>query len=1614
MSNNKELINKYILEGVKNGSFDKEISLMILKEINQIKQSHKEDIAIIGIACKFPCADNAKEYWYNIKNGAEVIRNFPENRAKDLGNTINMKAGWLENIAEFDAGFFRISPKEAISMHPSQRLFLETAWEVIEDAGYANDKINGSKTGVYVGIDHTYQMEYNKMTDEQDLLVMTGSMTSVLASRIAYVLNLRGPNLVVDTACSSGLVATHLACKALKNKECTTAIAGGINLIRKINANFDGVESTDGRLSAFDKNSKGTVWGEGVGFVMLKPLEQALKDKDNIYGVIKGSAINNDGATNGITAPSAETQAEVIVSAWEDAGINPETITYMEAHATGTVLGDPIEVKGIKTAFEKYTDAKQFCGIGSVKPNIGHGVSAAAISSLLKVILALKNKQLPPNINFAQPNPFIEFLNSPLYVNDRLKKWDAGNNPRRAGVSSFGFSRTNCHMILEEAPTSGDVNGKKVKKPHIFTISARSENALNEYLKKYNSFVDECNEAELEDICFTANTGRMHYNYRLVIISKDKEDFIQNVKMINSVSLENLNDENVFYGEHRIVPENIKQNVHGEITQIQKKEMSKSAVLKLAQLQGDDQEHYLKTAKEICMLYVKGAEIDWAELYKNEHYGRISLPTYPFEHKRYWMKQQEPDGNTALLHKDIEHPLVDRCLISTLDQEVYLTNLSVDRNWVLTEHLIMDYNVLPGTTYLEIAREAGKKLCGGNNVELRDVIFIAPLVVDKNNPKEVHTILKQKDGYFSFKIASVTRSESSNSEDIWIIHAEGKIIPGVKACEDKIELTSLRSRCSKYELKVDLSQPMGGFKFGPRWRNITSINVGEDEILTELRIQDDFIKDINEFVLHPALLDNAINLAIEKIVQSVEEGMYIPMSFKSIRIHNALPENFYSHQKIKSRIEKGIQTVTLDIELINSQGEILVEIEGYTIKKVRKESLRFAEANVTKEQYHELGWIARDIKEVKNKIDKKNIVVFKDEIGIADQMIEKLVADGNSVVEIVPGDCFRKIDETKYQINFDEYSYISLLNELKDFNFSKVIHMMSITSEQDAETFNDLEINKNRGVYSLAFLTRALVGIKASKEIELVLVSDYVSEVTKDEETIKPHNASLFALGRVVASEYNSLSCRSIDIDSLTPVDRIIEEINHDCEIYRIAYRNGKRYVEELKEYNLKETLPLEVEIKGSGVYLITGGMGGIGLEVAKYLAGSKVNLALVNRSSLPERSKWDEILERDENKALCAKLKTIIEIEQKGSNVICCSANVASEAEMRTLVDGLRAEFGRINGVVHSAGIAGEGILIRKDMEKFKKVLSPKIEGTWLLDKLTKQDNPDFFLMFSSILAVIGVMGQSDYAAANAYLNSFSAYRRKKGGRTATINWTVWSETGMALGYDADAVRGLFKAVTNARGMEAVNNVLTRDISSLIVGELDYERISASSNGLGINISDGLRLKFEKRCARIKASNNSSESKKAVSISIRGKESVNEIEMKVAQVWTEVLALDEVGLYESFSELGGDSIIATNLLKAMEKVFPGLLDISDMFTYPTIKQMAAYIQKNVTSSDEMEGIQSKMKESLKQQEIAMAEVAAHAETEFEIEKIMMRLAKGEISEVEAENLIENYSKRSQ
>ena len=624
------------------------------------------DIAIIGISGQYPNAENLEGFWRNLELGKDCIIEIPKDRWDyrkyyNQGNGNKKKSGgmyckwgsFLSDADKFDPIFFNISPRDAYVMDPHERLFLQTVGACFEDAGYSSKLLENNHTGeggaligVFAGVTfNNYQLNYSTEYEKGNFIPVNSQIFSV-ANRVSYFFNLRGPSLSLDTACSSSLYAIHLACESIKRGECEMAIAGGVNLSlhpsKYMTLCFAQFAASDGRCRAFGEDGDGYVPGEGVGAVLLKPLQKAVEDQDYIYAVIKGTAVNHDGKTYGYSVPNPVAQTEVIKKALEMADINPRTISYIEAHGTGTKLGDPIEITGLSEAFTAYTADKQYCAIGSVKSNIGHLEAAAGISQLTKVILQMKHQKLAPSlIHSARLNPNINFGNTPFYVQQTLADWKqpiieiAGKKevyPRRAGISSFGAGGVNVHIIVEEyqtQPGPESQNGEAGQQPVVIVLSAKKETNLHAYAELLKDYLEQKipnqNEAaKLTNIAYTLQIGREPMPFRLAFTARTSGEIVNKLTLFLNRT---ANSEQFGLYSRQIIPE---KNIPAEIEIANLADLSESIKL-----------------EKIAELWVNGAKIDWEKLYPNELPRRMPLPTYPFTKERYWL-----GGTLAKLPKE--------------------------------------------------------------------------------------------------------------------------------------------------------------------------------------------------------------------------------------------------------------------------------------------------------------------------------------------------------------------------------------------------------------------------------------------------------------------------------------------------------------------------------------------------------------------------------------------------------------------------------------------------------------------------------------------------------------------------------------------------------------------------------------------------------------------------------------------------------------------------------------------------------------------------------------------------------------------------------------------------
>lgn len=629
------------------------------QEVLSVNEAAKEDyeVAIIGVGMELPNATNLDEYWDILNNSVNVVRDIPQTRSENIVKHLEYKgmhakdikfirAGYLDRINIFDYAYFGMAPKDCSLIEPAGRLFLKACAVAIEDAGYGGESIRGTRTGVFLGYTANIGNAYSRLLYEVDQELFGTSIpinqVSMMASRIAYTFDLKGPSMVIDTACSSSLVSLHIACEKIRNGECDMALAGGASIMMTPLSNglSIGFESSEYKTRAFADNSSGTAVGEGVCAILLKSLKQAKIDGDSIYAVIKGSAINQDGRSQGIAAPNYLAQSEVIIRAWKNAGVTADDISYIEAHGTGTQLGDPIEIKGINHAFMSKSTAMQVCGIGSLKTNIGHLNEASGMSGVLKIILMLKHKIIPASLGFGVPNLNIDFAESPVYVVSKKTELKPKKDKIIVGINGFGMSGTNCHVIIQEAPS---LTYKREVNPrgYIFTASAKTKIAFCKIIEDYIAFLSNNKMLDLSNFCYTANVGRTHFPYRLAVYVYTHEELINRLKSLLHNLGQEIDDINKNIGYHNIVPESKSDRQLYDITARMQKQMSLQAANILNQM---DAGNYSQV-DELITLYVNGATVNWLDLYKMEKYRRIHIPVYPFEQSFCWYKIPQKKEN---------------------------------------------------------------------------------------------------------------------------------------------------------------------------------------------------------------------------------------------------------------------------------------------------------------------------------------------------------------------------------------------------------------------------------------------------------------------------------------------------------------------------------------------------------------------------------------------------------------------------------------------------------------------------------------------------------------------------------------------------------------------------------------------------------------------------------------------------------------------------------------------------------------------------------------------------------------------------------------------------------
>lgn len=1480
---------------------------------------NRKDVAIIGLSCQFPGAKNKEQFWSNLSQGVSSIREVPKNRwdpdkyydsdPKKLDKTNCKWGGFLDDIDLFDALFFKISGKEAELSDPQQRLLLEESWNALEDAGYANDQISNKSCSVFVGLSNgDYVEKMNEMGVEKEAQSFWGNHNSVSAARISYFLNLKGPSIAIDTACSSSLVSIHLACQSIISGESEMALAGGafINVTPQFHIASSNAEmlSPRGRSAAFDNDADGFVPGEGVAMLVLKSLDDAERDGDHIYGVIKGSGINQDGTTNGIIAPSSLSQTELEQSVYEKANINPEKITYVETHGTGTKLGDPIEIEALTNAFRKSTAKTQYCAIGSVKSNIGHAATAAGVASVIKVLLSMKNKQIPPSLNFDKPNEHIDFENSPFFVNTELKDWKVKNGEKRpAAVSSFGFSGTNAHLVIEEPPTRASIPQENPL--YLIPFSARNEEGLFQQIANLEKWLLEEDEKSIADISYTLMVGRKHFGVRGGLIVRNVDELRQKLDEI----LEHGGVANYYQVNNRTSSQKYDQA---------KEDRGKHILNVTLQLVGLSESKYKEKLSFLLDLYIHGYDLDWGKIYRDTRHYRLSMPTYPFQKKRFWLPSNSvPKARTVIQHVDggIKqiHPLIEQ---NTSDlNRIKFTTRMYGNEFFLKDHVIGDESVLPGVAYIEMGRAAGQIAGKAKVAKMKNLVWIHPFKIN-NTFKDIHIKLEPRQQEVHYEVFC-----ESNKEEL--LH-HGKIIFEHHEQQETqptfLDLEEVMSRCKHLSTSNVFYKAVTKTKIflGPSFQSIQELYGNERETLSRIKLPEVVQEENHGFQLHPSIMDGAFQTAL---AGTQSENLYVPFSLGEIEILHSL-SNVSSVYSVRTGQHE--QSMTFDVDLLDDRGQVLVRVRNLTARRYV-----FDEKN-SQPQPHPLYfrkvWEPAPLSFEKNTL-LGNLLIFddKEEVWQAVKSHPSL----SQAILVRPGVAFREVENNVYVISPNKYSdYVQLLSVLKQKGITPTQILFLWAHRETADTSDDVYKQLSYGIYAIFYLSQAFNKLWTSHPLELL----YVYQLTNGLFGQSLHKA-FEAFAKSISLEQKKYLYRSLAMESITPetvLATALPELQSASKQLDVRYMKGQRLVKQMREFALNTVEDGNSPWRKHGVYLITGGLGGIGFIFAKYLAKEyKANLLLTGRSPLTEKD----------------KLK-IEEIRTFGSEVTYYQSDVSNRQQVEQLMVDIKEERDSIHGILHCAGVLKDDKLTNKTSDQIEQVLAPKIFGTVWLDKLTKQENLDLFVLFSSTASVTGNIGQSDYAYGNSFMDHFSDHReqlRKAGqrnGKTLSINWPLWKEGGMKVEQQIETM------MTKTLGMEPLET--KTGIQTVVAG------IGQQNNHFAVFV--GKREKMKALIGDINETKQADET-----VSTKGDtnfeldtDSLRQyFEDDVLEIVANLLRIDKEHIFldENFSEFGFDSLTLTDLSNQLNDRFQLELMPSIFFEHQTLSSVVDFILEHHNDS---------------------------------------------------------------
>ncbi|MFF2910652.1 SDR family NAD(P)-dependent oxidoreductase [Paenibacillus sp. NPDC057934] len=1355
-----------------------------------------KDIAIIGLTGRYAQAQNLKEFWNHLKNGQNCITEIPEDRwqwqdyyrAEGQERNIYTKwGGFIKDIDKFDPLFFRISPREAEKMDPQERLFLETAYACIEDAGYTPQSLcKDGKVGVFVGI-----MNGN---------YPTGAAYWSVANRLSYVLNFQGPSMAVDTACSSSLTAVHLAVESLNNGTSECAIVGGVNLIvdpeHYLRLSELKMLSPGPQCKSFGDNADGFVDGEGVGAVILKPLQKAIADGDQIYGVIKGTMLNGGGKTNGYTVPNPEAQSRLITETLQRAGIHARSISYVEAHGTGTALGDPIEIEGLRQAFGKDTQDTDFCSIGSVKSNIGHCESAAGIAGLTKILLQLKHRQLVPSLHSNSLNPNIDFKKTPFRVQQELSEWkqpfvaiegSRQEHPRRAGISSFGAGGANAHVLIEEyvQPEEPMAHHTAYQKPVMVVLSARNEERLAERVQQLISDIEEQQylDRDIEAIAYTLQVGREPMEERLGFVVESLQEL--EIKL-RSFLLEGVTP-SLYRGQ-------VKHNKETMLLFDRDEDMIETI----------DQWFQKAKFEKLLQLWVKGLDLDWNRLYTERHRKprRISLPTYPFARERYWATKGENKAPNSLAWL---HPLLQRN-ISVL-QEQRFTSVFTGEEFFLKDHKVFGRKILPGMAYLEMARKAVEQSVDGYEskvtMKLQHVVWMSPLWVDQHPVQVNIRLMPEGTDRIQFEIYS------TEIEDERVVHSQGVASFSNGTGTSRLDLATIHSRCDRgmvtAEECYEFFQSIG-LEYGDTFQGIKTLYLGQDEVFAELSLSCNGADIQRSYMLHPSIMDSALQASIVLMAGSSDQDesvqLQLPYAIQEVEVMAACSSQMWAWVRYSEGFRDEGKALKLDIDLCNDEGHVCVSLRGFSTRRAAM-SGSSAQASFPSEE---------------SSLTLAMESVFKDPLPVETLLLNPVwesmsmqsmpLAPPNGQMVVIGGKAERRHQvQSQYPLSrILDLSSISTTDEIIDSleACGPIDHIVWISPEHVSRSVSDSALidEQNDGVVLAFRLIKSLLSLGyGTKDLRWTVITVQAQSIHKYDE-INPTHASLHGLIGSMAKEYLHWDVCMADLDANAPWPvRELLHLTADPNCHPYVYRDG--------QWHRQELVPLQAishgvsGYKSGGVYIVIGGAGGIGRAWSEYMIrtyGAQVV--------------W--IGRREMN----ADIKIQIEqLSKLGPAPLYIAADASDPLDLQRAYDEIKRHYHKIHGVIHSAIVLSDKSLAYMEESQFKAALKAKIDTSVSLAQVFQQEPLDFVMFFSSLNAFTKAPGQSNYVAGCTFKDAFAHQLSLEWTcKVKVINWGYWGSVGVvaSASYQKQMDRIGIRSIEPEEAMETLEVLLSGPINQL------------------------------------------------------------------------------------------------------------------------------------------------------------------------------------------------------